>query len=474
MSKVIIIGGGISGLTAAYRLLMRSKSQNFPLAVTLLEGSEKIGGSLSTIVEDGYWVEEGADSFITNKTFAKHLAIDLGLEDFLIETNQSRRRSLIAMKDRLVPLPDGFLMVAPTRIPAFLKTPLLSIGGKLRALFEYFLPAGNLKGRDESVTQFLTRRFGAELFEKISQPMVGGIYTGDCNRLSARSTLPRFVDLETKYGSVIRALLKEDSQAASTAAGARYAIFNSLTGGLQMLIDALCEAIGQDNIRLSSKVTGLSKNGPKWMVKLSDQSTIEADAVVIACAAKVAGEILSAVDQDLSLKLRTLNTASSVVINFLFDDEDIAKPIDGFGFVVPAVENKNILACAAISTKFVKRAPAGQTMLRVFIGGVLGKDLIDLDDHDLKLVALAELSIYLKLKGDPLKTWVRRWPNSMPQYEIGHQDLIGSIEKSVDMLEGLALCGNSYHGVGIPDCVSSGERAAEMTLQTLQKHDLLR
>jgi protoporphyrinogen/coproporphyrinogen III oxidase len=471
MPDVVIIGAGISGLSAAHHLLSR-RSSALNLRVIVLEAAKRAGGVLFSEKMDGYVLEHGSDSFITNKPWAINLCSELGLQDKVLKTNELNRRSLIASKGELVSVPDGFRLIAPTRFWPFLLSDLFSLAGKIRVGYELFMPA-SLRPEDESVASFVSRRFGHELLERAAQPLVGGIYTGDVDQLSAQATLPNFLELEEKYGSVIRGLLREERERSQQASGARYAIFNTLTDGMGSVIDCLVKELPPESLLLNCGATSLHSNGDgKWKILSADGVKHNADAVIMACAARTAGSLFDSIDRELANLLKQIENASSVVINFLFRNEDLAKPTDGFGFVVPSIEKRSIIAVSYISIKYTGRAPAGQIMLRVFMGGSLNYELTKLQDDELKEMALKELKYFLKTKGDPVRSWLKRWPDSMPQYKVGHKLLVSKIEERLKAHAGLALAGNSYGGVGIPDCIQSGKKAALMTLDSLRMRGL--
>jgi protoporphyrinogen/coproporphyrinogen III oxidase len=472
MAEVVIIGGGISGLSAAYRLLSDKSFREGPIGVTLIEESSRLGGALCTEKQGEFVVEHGADSFITNKPWAKQLCLDLGLKDEIVETSETNRRSLIAFKGELHPVPDGFRMIAPTLFWPFVKSDLFTWAGKLRVAMELFTAKGQPQD-DESVSSFVARHFGHELLERAAQPLVGGIYTGNVNELSAQATLPVFVDLEAKYGSVIRGLKHEEKDRSQLASGARYAMFNSLRDGVGALIDRLAKQFPADRLLLNSTVLSLRKTSQKWAVVLADGSTVEADAVIITTAASQAGLLLETIDPDLAALLKNIQNASSVVINFLFRRKDVYDDLKGFGFVVPSSENRSIIAVSAISAKYENRAPEEMLMLRVFMGGSLDHNLNRLDEHDLKQLALSDINSYLKTRSDPIKSWFKRWPESMPQYNVGHKLLVAQIQEKLEGQPRLALAGNSYEGVGIPDCIMSAEKAVKKTIKSLQMSGLL-
>jgi len=471
MAEVVIIGGGISGLSAAYKLLQEQSSQ--PINITLIEESMRLGGVLCTENEGDYVVEHGADSFITNKPWAKQLCLELGLENELVETSETNRRSLIAFKGHLFAVPDGFRLIAPTQFWPFVRSDLFSLAGKFRAGLELLTPPCDRRD-DESVASFVKRHFGGELLERAAQPLVGGIYTGDVNQLSAQATLPVFVDLEAKYGSIIRGLKREEKEGSHAASGARYAIFNSLKNGVGALVEKLVKKLPSDRILLNSTVLSLQKDpSSKWTVRCADGKTIEADAVIVAIAASQAGLLLETVDSELAALLKTVENASSVVINFLFRRDDLAQDMKGFGFVVPSSEGRRMIAVSAISAKYENRAPEEMLMLRVFMGGNLDRGLSSMDEHELKRIALSEVNAYLKMRSDPIKSWFKRWPESMPQYKVGHKLLVSQIQEKLERYPELALAGNSYEGVGIPDCILSADKAVRKTLKSLQMSGLL-
>jgi len=473
MTKVVIIGGGIAGLSAAHYLLHDRDLGAKEIELTLVEASARLGGALHTKKMEGFVVEHGSDSFITSKPMATNLCFDLGLQDQIVSTNEVNRRSLIASNGRLVAVPDGFRLIAPTRFWPFATSPLMSLGGKLRAGLELFLPP-SAKAEDESVAGFVQRRFGRELLEKVAQPLVGGIYTGDVNILSARSTLAHFMDLERTYGSVIKGLLQEEDDQARTASGARYHIFNSLRDGVGSLIDALFNELSPNQVHLNTCAQCLRANSNgHWSVIFSDGSALNANAVVLAISAHQAAALVRSVDSDLSASLEEIENSSAIVINFLFEQDDLPDDLEGFGFVVPEIEQRSILACSFISAKFVNRAPKGTVSMRVFLGGSLNHDLMLLDDDHLVSMSLHELQSYLQTKAEPVQHWLKRWPSSMPQYKVGHGALIDKIRKRMQSYPTLALAGNSYDGVGIPDCIQSGYDAACKIVNSIKVRDLL-
>lgn len=472
MPHVVVVGGGISGLAAAHRLSLLRQSGKLDLKITLLEKTGRLGGVIDSEAESGYVVEHGPDCFITDKPWALNLCRQLDLTGQLLKTSGANGKAFVAWQGRLQPLPDGFSMIAPSKVWPFIKSPLFSPLGKLRAACDLFLPRSLRQSGDESVASFIKRRLGKELFDRAGQALIGGIYTADAGALSAFATIPRFVAMERQHGSIIRGLRQEGQQ--DRAGGPRYSLFQTLSAGLAGLVDALAQSLEKESIVLNAEVLELTRSDSHFRLVLeTGREPLQADAVVVAVPADKAACLLRKLAPDLGEALAQIECASSLVLNFLFRNDQLSVPAGAFGFVVPASEGSNILAGSFISKKFDNRAPQNMVMVRVFIGGALQADLLEKADEELIGVALADLRKYIALKGEPLKTWIRRWPKSMPQYHLGHAQRVAQIDEMVRELGGLALAGNCLYGVGIADCVKSGEVAAENVLESLEKRGLL-
>lgn len=456
MRRVVIIGGGISGLAAAHRLIELNPS----LHLTLIEASARLGGTLLTDRRDGFLLERGPDSFITEKPEAVALAKRLGLESRLIETNKNHRRSFIVRNGRLRPVPEGFQLLAPSRIWPFITSDIFSLAGKARMAADLFLPRKNTNGvADESLASFVRRRLGREALERMAQPMVGGIYTADPETLSLRATLPRFLDMEKDHRSLILAMLRK-ARAQSGTSGARYGLFLSFDEGMGVLVEALKKKIDRCEIKLNTKVTAIER-GRGWKIATDKEDPIEADAICLAVPAYVSAQILSNLDQKLAAQLNQIKYASTATINFAYPRSAIQHPLDGFGFVVPFVEKRSLIACTFSSVKFPGRAPDNHVLLRAFAGGALQPEIFALEEAKIVKRVETDLRELLGITAKPLFAEVSKWHNSMPQYEVGHLDRIASIESFVRELPGLTLAGNAYRGAGIPDCIRSGETAVE-------------
>ena len=464
--RIVIIGGGISGLAAAYSLLEQSSKTGRPFELTLLEASPRLGGVLKSTEREGFLLEAGADSFISEKPAAIALAKRLGIESRLIETNEQYRRSFIVRKGRLRPVPDGFQLLAPTRFWPFVTTDIFSWKGKARMALDLVLPRRDYSNgiNDESLAEFVRRRLGREAFERMAQPMIGGIYTADPEKLSLRATLPRFLEMERRNGSVIRAMWQQRKQSAplTGVSGARYSLFLSFDRGMQVLVDELASRL-QETVRLNCKVESLSFDQSKneWNIKASNHASVSADVVCLAIPGFAAASLLANTDAVLAGLLKQISYASTATINLAYRRADVAHPLDGFGFVVPFVENRAILACSFSSVKFSGRAPAGHVLLRAFAGGALQPEIFDLGDEELLRRVREDLRDLLGISQPPLFTLVEKWRHSMPQYHVGHLDLIEQIKTRLESLPGLRLAGNSYEGAGVPDCIRSGETAVQ-------------
>jgi oxygen-dependent protoporphyrinogen oxidase len=375
-----------------------------------------------------------------------------------VQTNEQFRRSFIVRDGRLRPVPEGFQLLAPSRLWPFITSDIFSVAGKARMAADLLLPRKSTNGvNDESLASFVRRRLGVEALDRMAQPMVGGIYTADPETLSLRATLPRFLEMEREHRSLILAMLRQGRSQKAGTSGARYSLFLSFDRGMQVLVDALARQVKAD-IRLNTRAVGLKREGSAWTITTSDGKEIKAEKICIALPAYLAATLL---DGRLAEKLRQIKYASTATLNFAYRRSAIAHPLDGFGFVVPFIEQRSLIACTFSSVKFSGRAPEGHVLLRAFAGGALQPEIFALDEDEMRVRVETNLRELLGITEEPLFVEVAKWKDSMPQYEVGHLERITEIEKLVSELPGLTLAGNAYRGAGIPDCIRSGEAAAE-------------
>ncbi len=450
-----IIGGGISGLSAAWYLKkLRPNAQ-----VTVFESSDKMGGVLQTVRVGDFLIEQAADMFVARPNFALELCRELGIDAELLTTKPVEERAFIGIGDQLYPVPQGLSMMVPTREQPILETNLLTAAGKQRFLSEDQIAPAEIDG-DESLKSFAVRRFGVEAYEKIIQPMVSGIYTADPEKLSMRATMKRFVDMEKTHGSLIAGTASSAEDQA--ARGARYDLFRAPQEGIGQLISSLSDTLSQlqgVTIALNSPVSSIAKSDQQWTLDV-DGNSQSFDGLIVATGADAASQMLVSVDSQLSSLLTGIETASSAIVAIGLKKNQLKKPFDGFGIIYPHIDGGQVIAISFSSNKFSGRCGDDELLIRVFIGGALQSELVDLDDEALFEIALAQLDKSVGLKGQPIFKRVFRWRNCMPQYHLGHVERVEQIESLVKAHTNFALAGNSYHGVGIPACVESGKNAA--------------
>ena len=457
-----VIGGGIAGLAAAYRLRELAAAREFPLEVELLERGARCGGALETIRRDGFVIETGADSFLSEKPAAADLARRLGLGAELIPTREIYRKTFVVRAGRLVEIPAGFSLLAPAHLGPVFRSPLFSPLGKLRIALEPFIAARTGDG-DESLASFVTRRLGREVLERVAQPLAGGIYTADPTRLSMTATMPRFVEMERRYGSVVKGMrAAENARAANSSAvsGARWSLFQSFKNGMATLPETLAARLG-GSIRMGAEVVGMSRSGDAWRLATAGGDSIDAAAVICAAPAYAAARIVAAVAPAAAKMLAGIGYASAATVNLTFRESDFDGPPRAFGFVVPSSERRRIIAGSFSSFKFEGRAPTGAILARAFVGGELSREMMQLGDDQILAAVRDEFRALLGVSAAPGIVEVRRWPDSMPQYDVGHLARVAEIERVVAEIPAFAIAGAAYRGVGIPDCVRSGEAAAD-------------
>ncbi|QDU49957.1 protoporphyrinogen oxidase [Gimesia panareensis] len=476
--RIAVIGGGVTGLSAAHRILELADERQQPVEVTLFEAQPETGGWIGTVDQGDYLIDTGADMFITNKPACIELCKRLNLVDQLISTDARYRGALVLSRGLTVPVPLGFELMTPSRILPMLRTPLLSLWGKLRMGLEYFVPrrhsATGLDDDDESLAHFVTRRFGKEALTRLVQPLVAGIYTSDPEKLSLRATLPRFLDMERDHRSLIKAARKQkkETRSKSDATGARYGLFAAFKGGMQTLTRTLAERVSErGTILYDHRVTHIiPASGVGYEVTMESKGhaqTQQFDAVLIGAPTYQAASMLTGFAPELSSLLSQIEYASTAILVNIYKLSDIQHPLRAFGLVIPAAEKRKIFAVAFASRKFPGRAPEDCIQLRTFVGGAMQPEMLEYTDEELQEIVRSELDDILGLKGKPLYSKLLRHNQSMPQYHLGHLQLVEQIEHEAARYPGLELAGNAYRGVGIPDSIQSAEDAAARLMTTL-------
>ena len=474
-ARIFVIGGGISGLAAAHHLVEESQRRKVPVHLRLFESSDRLGGVIHTVRQEGFLLEGGPDSFISEKPWGLELCRRIGIGPQLIGTSENHRRTFIVRKGKLLPVPDGFYLMAPTKIWPVVSTPIFSWPGKLRMAADLVLPRRKVANdrQDESLANFVRRRLGREALERMAQPLVGGIYTADPEELSLRAAMPRFLEMEKLHRSLILAMLQQrrkiSSNNNSEIAGPRYGLFVSLGEGMNVLVQSLEKKLPAGSVELNAEVVSLRWNPSQklWALRLGNGNEIEAEAVCLALPAYTSANLLEGIDQGISKQLRMIRYASTATVNLAYRLEDIRESIDGFGFVVPAIEGREMLACTFSHVKFTGRAPKELALLRVFMGGALQPKVLEYEDTKLIQVIKRNLKELLGIGANPMFFWIERHLLAMAQYRVGHLDLVADLEVNLHKFPTLQLAGNAFTGVGIPDCIHRGEECADRLMANL-------
>ena len=461
-ASVVVVGGGITGLAAAYTLARKS------IDFLLIEKTQRLGGTIRTEREAGFLLDTGPDAFLAQKPDGVALCRELGIEKRLIPTNPAERAFYVLHDGRLHPLPEGMVLTVPTRILPLASSSLFSLPGKLRMALDLLIPAR--QGQDESIASFVRRRLGEEALERLAEPLLAGIHSGDPERLSMSFLFPRFVELEKKYGSLIRGMRKAAPRRNPTNKGDKLSsIFLSLEGGLGELVDAIAERLPEGSLLIGEEVRQFRKEGERYCLRLDSGEEVSASACVMAVPLRAAERLIENVSSNVANLLVGIPTVSTAVVFLGFRREQVRHPLDGYGFVVPRIEGRRILAATFVSSKFVNRAPSSHVLLRAFLGGARDPDVLGLSDAALIGLARRELGEILGELGNPSLSKVYRWQHGTPQVEVGHADRLTAIDTWLEDLPGLKLAGNGFRGVGIPDCIADGRRSAEAAVEFLER-----
>ena len=466
MKKIIIIGGGIAGLAAAFRI-QREIKEGDNLECILLEGSNHFGGKISTEKLDGFIIERGPDSFISQKPAAIQLCKQLGLEDRLTGTNPGAPSTFVYTGGKLVTMPDGLSLMIPTKFLPFALTPLFSLPGKIRMAFDLLIPKKQDNG-DESLASFVRRRMGEEALNKMAEPMLAGIYASDPEKMSIASTFPMFVETEKKYRSLILGMLARKKAMLMNAVkrpSSAYSLFMTLKDGLGEMVDAVIKKSPDIQFKSGTKVVGIERNKEKWHLKLDDGSENQVDAVIVATPGTVTAKLLQNITPDSAELLNSIHYVSTATVTLGYKREGFSHSLDGFGFVVPKAEGCSILACTWTSSKFPHRAPKDYVMLRCYVGGALQEEVAEKDTETLETLVRKDLQQIMGITEIPIFCKVFKNNKSNVQYHVNHSQKIDSIMEDLKNYPGLFLAGSAYRGIGIPDCIQNGNLAAESALK---------
>lgn len=469
MTHVVIVGGGMSGLAAAYRL----HKLNPAIQLTLIEREDRLGGKILTDALNDFVIEGAPDSFLARKPRGVGLCEELGIADQLYGRDPRHAKTFVKSEGALYPLPSGLSGMIPTNLDALANNPLISPAGKERLAQEMILPPRpkNADHDDESVASFVSRRLGREVYEKLVEPLMSGIYAGDGDQLSLAATFPQLRQLELKHGSLLKGLTAAPEAAP---AGQKYPPFVSLVGGMATLVQAIVAQLPADTVMTGRSVTAIDRNANHaYRVMVDNGAMLAADALILATPAFVTARLLEPIDATLAMAHAAIPYASSAIVTLAYEG-GISSPPEGYGYVIPRIANSDVLACTISSNKWRGRAPDGALLVRVYLGHYGQRDVTQDSDADLLALAQREVAETLDLTDTPTFHRIYRWPLSMPQYTLGHVDRLAQIERSLAGQPGLFLAGAAYRGVGIPDCIREGEDAAQAAIQYFKETKRLR
>lgn len=463
--RVAVIGGGITGLSAAYYLQQKAQAAGLPVAVTVIERDRRLGGKVQTEHVDGLTIEQGPDSFLSRKPWALALIRELGLQDHLVGL-QPGLRAFVLHRGRLQRLPEGLMLGVPTRLGPLLQTPLLSWGGKLRAGLDLVLARRTEQG-DESFGHFLSRRLGREVVTNLAEPLLAGSYGGAPDRLSLAATYPQFLDLERRYGSVIRGLLVQAAAARAKPGGGEASAFVTLDTGLGGLIDALADRLQDAQVLTGTAVHSLERTDAGYVLGLDDGQQLAADSVVVATPAFATAPLIQGVAPAVAAEVEAITYGSSAVVAVVCRRADVRHPLNGTGFVIPSGEQAGITAATFMSVKWPFTADPERVLVRCFVGRPGKEQMLALSDDDMLAVVRRDLRAILGIEAAPVLQRVYRWEKANPFYDVGHLQRMERIQAGINAVPGLVLAGAAYRGLGVPDCIREGQQAADQVLAFL-------
>ncbi|WP_456271895.1 protoporphyrinogen oxidase [Bacillus sp. AK031] len=461
--KVVIIGGGITGLTSAYYLQKEAEKTGHPIEIKLVEASHRLGGKIQTVSRDGFIIERGPDSFLERKTSAARLAKEVGVDNELV--NNSTGKSYVLVNEELHAMPGGSVMGVPTQMAPFVTTGLFSMQGKARAAADFILPKSNVKG-DQSLGQFFRRRLGDEVVENLIEPLLSGIYAGDIDQLSLMSTFPQFYQVEQKHRSLILGMKKTTPAPATKPGAKKKGIFLTLTKGLQSLVDAIGSKLDHDSVLKGVRVEQIEKEEGRYTLLLNNGERLDADSVILTTPHPAIPSMFP--QYNFFDHLKTTPATSVATVAMAFPEEAIKKDIDGTGFVVSRNADYTITACTWTHKKWPHTTPEGKVLIRCYVGRAGDEAVVDLSDSQIEKIVLQDLNKIMNITMDPEFTIVSRWKEAMPQYTVGHKDRLETMQNKVRQeLPGLFIAGSSFEGLGLPDCIDQGEKAVKNVLEYL-------
>lgn len=461
--KIVIVGGGLTGLSAAFYVRKFYREAGIEPQITILEKASSMGGKIETLHRDGFVIEKGPDSFLARKTAMIDLSKELGLETELVSTNPEAKKTYILHHNKLHPMPSGLILGIPTELGPFLKSGLISFSGKIRALMDFVIPPRR-STEDESLGHFIERRLGTEVLESVTEPLLAGIYAGDTRNLSLQSTFPQFGDAEREYRSLVRGMMS-GKKPLETHTGTKKSTFLTFRNGLQSLVTALVEQLDDVEQLLNTGVNAITVNdnleaGSRYNVQIDNGQTIEADDVFITTPNFVSSELLRPHLDVAALDAVSYVSVANVVM--AFSKSEVKGLFDGTGFLVPRKEGRNITACTWTSTKWLHTSPDDKVLLRCYVGRAGDEQNVELPDGALQEIVLKDLKEIMGITAKPIFTEITRLMHSMPQYPVGHLQAIETLRHHLfSILPGVYITGAGYEGVGLPDCIKQAKELAK-------------
>lgn len=473
MKKLVVIGGGITGLSAAYEI-QKAKERGADVDYILVEKDDRLGGKIYTQKKDGYILEAGPDCFLADKPWVAQMADKLGIGDRIMPSNEASKITYVYADKKLQRLPDGLMGLVPTKLVPFALSPLISWPGKIRMAMDLFIPKKTTDD-DETLGSFVTRRLGKEALDKIAEPLIGGIHAGDPDQMSLKASFPRFIQMEQKYGSLLKAMLAGKKNAPKPRPAEpgkpKKTFFMTFIEGMGELTDAIAAELDNSKVLTGKTVSKIEKNEKGgYTVFIEGIEPVEADAVIMTAPAHEAAEIVRDFDTELYSNLAAIPQATSATVNLAFRRSDVKGTLEAFGFIVPLSEKRKIKAGTYSSTKWNYRTPGNEyVLMRAFVGGAKNQELVYQSDEDMLKMVLGELKDIVGITAEPVLYNINRWIKGMPQYTIGHLQRVDHIEARAAANPGLYVVGGSYRGVGVGDCINVGSQAAKKALEYVKE-----